>query len=479
MTHSRLAWIIIPAVLVGIGAVSWAKRDLWMPSAGKPTSASSANAEHDHEHEDHGESIAVTEQARQNLGLKTTPVNFIDYWKMITVPAAVVEQPGHTHRNIAAPFTGLVTQVFVHPNQLVRPGDRVAELELSGDALAATQTELLQVLREMEVNQQETNRVKKLVAESAVPERNLLQLEYERRRLETQRESKLQQLAVLGLSSEQLDNIVTTKQLMRTFIIAAPELSTEIKQHLPQIASIQQTSGTMQQIASPTTDTEWTYTVDSIDIFPGKRVQIGDNLCNLAFHFALFIEGQAFEKEGDQVSAALVNAWPVAARFEASTPEPFVRKNLRILQIDNTIDPVARTFRFYVSLPNEVLLDSVGPLGETYRTWRFKPGQKAQLDVPVKHLSNVVVLPADAVVRDGLDHFVFCANGQRFDKRAVQLLLSANGQAVIANDGGLFPGEVVAANNAYQLNLAIKKAAGQGAGGHGHDHDHGGHSHSH
>lgn len=478
MTRFGVRWLLVPLIITLIGAAAWFGKDFWQATTGDKTPAATAESGHDHDHAEASDSIAVTEQARQNLGLTTLPITLIDYWSMVSVPASVVEQPGHTHRNIAAPFTGLVTQVFIHPNQLVRPGDRIAELELSGDALAATQTELLQVLRELEVNQQETNRVKKLVAEAAVPERNLLQLEYERRRLDTQRESKIQQLAVLGLSSQQLDEIVSTKRLMRSFVISAPALAPEIKQHLPQIASIQQTSGTLQPLAS-VSETDWSYTVDSIDLFPGKRVQIGDNLCNLAFHFALFIEGQAFEKEGDLISGALVNAWPVTARFETSTSEPSARKNLHILQIDNTIDPVARTFRFYVSLPNEILLDSAGPLGETYRTWRFKPGQKAQLDVPVKMLPNVVVLPADAVVRDGLDHFVFCANGGRFDKRLVRVISKSNGQVVIANDGGLFPGEMVAANNAYQLNLAIKKAAGQGGGGHGHDHDHGGHSHSH
>ncbi len=475
----RLAVRVIIAMtfFVFLGTVAWFTRDRWLPESSIKTSnvSSDDHEEHDHGGEGGSPSIVLSDQARKNLGLKTGTVVVGEFWNSISVPASVVEQPGHSHRKVASPLTGMVKQLFVHPSQLVRPGDPIAELELSGDALATTQSELLQVVRELEVNQAELNRVEKLVAEGSLPEKNRLQLEYDRRRLQTQRESKIQQLVVLGLSAEQVQDIEESRQLVRSFVIRTPEVASEIKAHQFSPNPIRQTGNAEAAGEKNPAVPDWSYTVESLDVFPGKRVQIGDELCSLAFHAILFLEGQAFEKETGIISKAMEQAWPLAARFESDQDTGLRRQDLKILFVDNVIDQTNRTFRFFIALQNEVLLDNPGPSGEVYRTWRFKPGQKAELDVPMQKLENVIILPSDAVVKDGLDSFVFIANGKRFDRRSIEVAALTKGKVVVANDGSLFPGEIIALNNAYQLNLAIKKASGQGGGGH----DHSGHNHAH
>lgn len=468
--------MLMMVLLVSLGTIGWLTRDHWLPTS--PTGAAEV-ADHDrhlHEHDNKGgtESIVLSQQARRNLGLTTGPVVVGDFWNSMSVPATVVEQPGHSHRKVASPLTGMVKQLFVHPSQLVRPGEPIAELELSGDALATTQSDLLQVIRELEVNQSELHRVENLVKEGSLPEKNQLQLEYDRRRLQTQRESKAQQLVVLGLSVEQVKTIEDSRQLIRSFVIRTPEVASEIKAHHFPPNRAQQAVGTLDGEKDPP-NPDWSYTVESLDVFPGKRVQIGDELCSLAFHAILFLEGQAFEKETGIISKAMEQAWPLTARFESDQDNVLHKNNLKILFVDNVIDQANRTFRFFIVLPNEVLLDNPGPTGEIYRTWRFKPGQKAELDVPTQKLVDVIVLPSDAVVKDGLDSFVFIANGKRFDRRTVEIKAHAKGTVVVAYDGSLFPGETIALNNAYQLNLAIKKANEQGSGGH----DHSGHNHAH
>ncbi|MBY0587202.1 efflux RND transporter periplasmic adaptor subunit [bacterium] len=468
--------MLVLALLVSLGTMGWLTRDYWLPKSATSEDEVAVDDEHDHEHGSEGgtESIVLSEQARKNLGLKTGPVVVGEFWSSMSVPATVVEQPGHSHRKVASPLTGMVKQLFVHPSQLVRPGEPIAELELSGDALATTQSDLLQVIRELEVNQSELNRVENLVKEGSLPEKNQLQLEYDRRRLQTQRESKVQQLIVLGLSAEQVKNIEESRQLIRSFVIRTPEVASEIKAHQVFPNRIQQASGTLAEEKDPPKP-DWSYTVESLDVFPGKRVQIGDELCSLAFHAILFLEGQAFEKETGIISRAMEQAWPLTARFETDQENVLRKQDLKILFVDNVIDQANRTFRFFIALQNEVLLDNPGPTGELYRTWRFKPGQKAELDVPTQKLVDVIVLPSDAVVKDGLDSFVFIANGKRFDRRSVEVKSIVKGTVVVVNDGSLFPGDTIALNNAYQLNLAIKKASGQGGGGH----DHSGHNHAH
>lgn len=467
-------WAAAVGLLALTCGAAWFTRARWTPWVW-PNSAATASTEteggHDHPSQD---SIVLSKQAQSNLGLKTGPVELTEFWNSIRVPAVVVEQPGHSHRKVTAPLTGMVKQLFVHPSQLVHPGDPIAELELTGDALATTQGDLLQVIREMEVNQTELSRVEALVKQGTLPERNLLELQYERRRLEARREVKIQLLLVLGLSKDQIEEIESSRTLVRSFTVVTPEIASEVRSH-PTVRSESPPPDSAPPDGAEKPD--WSYTVESIDAFPGKRVQIGDELCSLAFHAFLFLEGQAFEKEGDVVAKAMKEGWPITARFETGVKETLERKGLRILFADNVIDPTNRTFRFFIALPNEVTLDSKGPLGETYRSWLFKPGQKAELDLPTEWKEKAIVLPADAVVRHGLDAYVFRVNGDKFERQAVEIEAKTGAAVVIANNGSIFPGEVIAMNNAYSLNLAIQKAAGQSGGGHGHGHE--GHGHSH
>jgi hypothetical protein len=52
----------------------------------------------------------------------------------------------------------------------------------------------------------------------------------------------------------------------------------------------------------------------------------------------------------------------------------------------------------------------------------------------------------------------------------VAVLHRSNAAVVLQGDGALREGDVVALNRAYELNLALKRQAGEG--GHAHDHEH-------
>lgn len=460
---STRRWVLAALLIVAGGTILYSGRPLWF--GGTATTSAAVDDADEHEHGGNSETVMLSEKAKANLNLQTMPAVLTDYWQTLTVPGNVVEQPGHAHRKIVAPVTGIVTEIYVHPNQLVRPGDLMAELELTGDALATAQADLLATIRELELNQRELDRVEPLVQSGSLPEKNRLQLEYERKRLESQRASKGQALEVLGLSQQQVEEIAKTEKLLRDFRILVPDVSAEEKTHL---VPPDQRSSPLAVVPK-----DYSYTVESIDVFPGKRVEIGEEICSLAFHVMLFIEGQAFEKESDLIERAMVEKWPIKAIFESGSRSPLVRNDLHILLLDNVIDPGARTFRFFVPIGNEVLHDSKGNRGETYRSWRFKPGQKVTLEIPVAQLPGVFVLPNEAVVREGPEAYVFRVNGSKLERQGVTVVASDRQQVAIKNDGSIFPGEVLAANSAYQLNLALKKASGSGID------PHAGHSHAH
>ena len=81
------------------------------------------------------------------------------------------------------------------------------------------------------------------------------------------------------------------------------------------------------------------------------------------------------------------------------------------------------------------------------------------------------MLPVDAVVQEGAETFVFRQNGDHFDRIAVHVEDRDPQQVVIANDGAVYPGDVLAAQGAYQMHLALKNQAGGGIDPHaGHNH---------
>jgi membrane fusion protein, heavy metal efflux system len=176
---------------------------------------------------------------------------------------------------------------------------------------------------------------------------------------------------------------------------------------------------------------------------------------------------------------AAQNGWPVRAAFAedeaAAWPPP--DRTFQIRHLANTVDPVSRTFAFYLPLANQSRTYERD--GRTFLVWRFRPGQRVRLNVPVEELRDVFVLPAEAVVRDGAEVYAFRQNGDLFERKPVHLVHHDRDSAVLANDGSLGAGQYVARNAAAALNRVLKAQAADGEEGHGHGHDHHGHSHDH
>jgi multidrug efflux pump subunit AcrA (membrane-fusion protein) len=213
------------------------------------------------------------------------------------------------------------------------------------------------------------------------------------------------------------------------------------------------------------------FVISQLDVVPGEAVQTGQTLCVLTDYSELYIEGQAFEYDADDIVRAAEEGLEVTAFPEQKgTRQPVGIRKLRISQVTNEIDRESRALHFYVDLPNEIARQSEQD-GHKFMTWKYKPGQRMQLRVPVEEWKDVIVLPVDAIAQDGLETFVFVENGDHFDRQPVHVQYRDQFDAVIENDGSIFPGDLVAMNSAHQLQMAIKNKSGGGADPHaGHHH---------
>ncbi|QDU60359.1 HlyD family secretion protein [Planctomycetes bacterium Pan216] len=415
--------------------------------------------------EPHPSGVTLSEQARKNLDLKTGRIELGDYWRTLSVPGVVIEKPGESMHGVTTPVEGVVEKIFASPGQVVRSGDPLFQLRLTGERLAEAQSELLKTIRDIELVDRELKRIEPLVKDGAVTQRQKLELEYKRRRFEATQQVASQELLALGLSEKQIAQARETGQLVRTFTVRTPE-----RDH--HATSVPEEADRPLPKADRCPAEESAFTIEKLLVQRGGLVAAGQNLCDLAEHTMLFVEGQAFEKEVEVIGKAMTNDWPIKAVFEVGDDEDLVREGLRVLYIDNHVIPDSRTVRLYLPLCNEVFSDRPGANGSVYRTWRFKPGQKCRLFIPVKRWTERIVVPSEAVVVEGPDAYVFQASGDSFERRPVHLEYRDADTAIIANDGSIFPGDIIALNNAYQLNLAYK-ASVEGDKGAGHGHSHG------
>ena len=491
-----LSWLIGLILLAGVGSAALLSRDLqaWILNrastlAVTPAASEEKDADHHSDPHPHGseKGLVLTDRARQNLGLRMGKVELADWWRSITVPADVIEEPGHSEQAVPSNVQGVVLKIYAFPGQTVRAGDPLVDIQPTGELLANAESSLLRTVQELELVELQLQRILPSVESGATPIARKLEKEYEQTRLEAQRLVQTQELLVRGLTTSQIEEIIATKALIRRITVRAPagvlpgdevEAPGESTESEIGDREIEQ-SGQPDQPASPGNHEHGSvYSVESLNTHLGQLVQQGSEICRLARHSHLLLAGRAFERESHLVARAIEHNWPVKALFEASGDTPVVRENLSILYSDNVIDSDSNTIRFYVPLANEILRDSKGANGLTYRAWRFRPGQKVQLLVPVQHLTHRIVLPADAVVKEGADAYVFRANGSLLERVAVHVEFLDSREAVLANDRALFPGDVVAINQAYQLDLAFKKSQGSSSQGHGHEgHSHEGHSH--
>lgn len=404
--------------------------------------------DHDHDHHDHGEdnSISLSDQARRSIGLREGDIALSTFQRTITVPGMVVERRGRSRFNAIAPMTGYLTKILVTEGEAVAPQQPLFEVRITHEELVGAQTDLLRTVAEIDVVQREIARLESIRPEGLIPTKVILERKYELQRLEAVQLAQRQALLLHGLTESQVEAIVTSRKLLGSLVVRAPGSS-----------GSDQGSGTL--------------VVQELAVDRGQHVMAGDTLAVLVDHGALLVEGDAFEQDIPQITEAAAASKPITAVLDVPRGSGGRVEGLRIAYVADSVAAESRTLRFFVTLPNEIVGTPRTEGTSRFVTWRYKPGQRMQLEVPVEAYRERIVLPADAVAQDGVENYVFRANGDHFDREPVHVEYRDPQWVVVANDGTLFPGDRVAMSAAQQLQLALKNKSGGGIDPHvGHNH---------
>jgi multidrug efflux pump subunit AcrA (membrane-fusion protein) len=284
------------------------------------------------------------------------------------------------------------------------------------------------------------------LGEGVIAGKRILEQKYEKRKYEAALRAAEQALLLNGLSEQQVQDIRKSRKLLRLLTISAPARCDGINE----------------------CDSDHLFHVQSLPVSLGEQIQAGEELAVLADHCELFIEGQAFEGDTEKLRSAARENWPVTAKLLGTSTSV---AGLKLQYLADQIDPNSRAFRSYLRLPNEVVLDQMSDGKHRFIEWRFKPGQRMELIVPVERWHDRIVLPADAVVDDGAEAYVFRRIGDHFDRISVHVEYRDRNSVVIADNGALSPGDIVAGEGAFQIHLALKNKSTGGADPHaGHNH---------
>ena len=477
----RILQIVTPvvtlAVVGGLAFAGYRTRDRWVPYVFPAKSGDAHGAEKAGGHDDHAghahahkDQVKLSPQAQANLGLdKEGAVDVLTpepYWRKVLIPGAVVDRPGVSDRGVTSRVAGIVADIQARPGDTVKTGEPLFTIQLVSEFLQSTQTDLAKTSKDLAAAILKREQTAKLVAKGSRPGIDLIEEENQVNRFTTLVHGYRRQLLTFGLTPDQVARAEKGEAVTEVVVNAPARLSALVPSALP----------TSQDGSSPA---DLLYEVQDLKVNIGDQVQAGQTLCLLANHQQLFVEGRAFKSEAKALAVAAEKGVEIQAEFADEAPGDWPKQGpLTIHHLSNQVDPATRTFAFYLALENQP--ETFTRHGQTHYVWRYRPGQRVRLKVPVEQLGDekagfqVYVLPAGAVVREGPETFVFVQNGDLFVRKTVRVLYEDRVEAVVANDGAIGAGDfVVRTPAAAAINRALKAAAAGGEGGGGHE----GHNH--
>ncbi|MGD9723510.1 MAG: efflux RND transporter periplasmic adaptor subunit [Pirellulales bacterium] len=478
---------VVGSVTLVAGGVFWA----WRPASHAPVEAvgdqDRAHAEHDpghdlavHRHADpehagheHAElasdQLELSPQARANLHIEVRNLEPRTSYKTIELPGMVVDRPGVTDRGVVAPIGGVVAKVHRLPGDTVRPGDVLCTVQLLSESLQVAERELLKASREQQIIGEMKKKIEVAAESGGVAQVRITELANELKRMAVAEQAYRLELQTRGLTPDQIEGVTRGQFVTQMDIVVPEQWSGAAAPTQPARPGPAGSAPTASVAAPPTAPGDAMFEVQELKVELGQQVQMGQTLCILSQHQSLFIEGHAFRHEVPLLQAAIEAKLPLTVEFMEDTPDRWspAHQEFFIHHIANTMSPNKGTFAFYLPLRNP--FRSYEQDGRTMLLWRFRPGQRVRILARVEQLDNVLVVPAEAVVREGPEAYVFLEEGPAFHRQSVRVVHQDRQQAVLANDGSVPAGALVVQGAATQLNRALK-AAHSGPAEHHHDH---------
>ena len=322
----------------------------------------------------------------QALGIQTVPLQSQAESVRTSYPAQVVIPPS-AEQVISSPVTGLILQLLVQPNQMVRAGAPL--VRIASPELSQLQLQLLQANARATLARQAAKREQDLFGEGLIAQRRVQEAQAALQDAEATLKQAKTALRLSGMSMAAIDKVAASGNPQDSLVLAATQAGV----------------------------------VTEIKAKPGQRVDSATPLMHLAQTDTLWLE--------IQVPVAESASWAPGSKLK-------VQGRDITAQIMSSSAMVASGSQMVVM---RALVQ--GKAGQV------RPGELLTVELPAAATAGAWDLPLSAMAHDGDQGYVFVRTPDGFEARAVKVSTSS-GQRVRVQ-GPVKAGEEVAVSGVVAL----------------------------
>ena len=330
--------------------------------------------------------FAVSNSQIQALGIQTVPLKSQAGLVKASFPAQVVV-PARAEQVVSSPVAGLVAQLLVQQNQVVRSGAPL--VRIVSPELGQLQLQLLQATARATLARQAARREQALFDEGIIPQRRVQETQAALMEGEAVLNQAKAALRLSGMSAATIERIAASGKPQDSITLAATQ------------------GGIVTEIA----------------VKPGQRVDAATALLHVAQTDTLWLDIQLPASESAN--------WPVGTKVKVAGRDI----TARILSASPTVSSSSQTLVLRAAIEG--------------KTGQVRPGEFVTVELPVAVTQDSWDMPLSAVAHDGNQAYVFVRASDGFEARPVRVTASA-GQRVRVQ-GPLKTGEQVAVSGVVTL----------------------------
>ncbi len=335
--------------------------------------------------------LRVSPESARDIGLRAATVSTESISETIVIDG-VVDVPPNNRSIASAQLSGSIHRILVDRGQRVRSGQVLAEI--ASQAFQSLQIDFLQASLNFEMKQAMVENLRS--AREAIAQRQLWENESQLNQFASRRDVIAQQLKTAGITDQQIEYLLSSKQLLLTLPVRAP------------IDGV----------------------IVGFDKFLGHVVRPDEPLFEIHDLSRAWVQGYISERDFPQVQMGQ----QVRIRFVTSPNEVVLGT---ISRSGQSIAAGDRTLSVWIELRGQP-------------SFPLQHNMLARIHIETGEIATALAVPLKAIVHEGMRSFVFVeGKDQTFERRLVVTGRANDLQVGIVN--GLSTGESIAVSGATAL----------------------------
>ena len=335
---------------------------------------------------DRSAKFAIAAAHLQTLGIQTVPLQTQAESVKSSFPAQVVIPP-QAEQVISSPVTGLITQLLVQQNQMVRAGTPL--VRIASQELGQLQLQLLQSNTRASLARQTAKREQDLFDEGLIAQRRVQEAQAALQEAEATLKQSKAALRLSGMPITVIDKVLVSGNPQDSLVLTATQASV----------------------------------VTEIQVKPGQRVDSAIPLMHLAQTGTLWLE--------IQVPVAESASWILGTKLKVQGR-----------------DITAQTLSSSTMVAAGSQMVVIRALVQT-KASQLRPGELLTVELPATVMPGAWSLPLSAVAHEGDQAYVFVRTLDGFEAKPVKVAASS-GQRILVQ-GPVKAGDEVAVNGVVAL----------------------------